>query len=148
MCIHLVNKCQKECAWRQICLHTVKTYATLIHRFRNRQISFVARDLRAMLLKLRGVVVCRLPAPQCPVIHIYKNKPPRKAIAENLGPFMPTCCFSLIFISLYIYGNCIMWHFSAAQLIVSSVSFARHVSGEHIQTYSQKTVFHKITDKL
>ena len=24
-------------------------------------------------------------------------------LAENLGPFMPTCCFSLIFISLYIY---------------------------------------------
>ena len=41
-------------------------------------------------------------------IYIYssvvKNKPPRKALAENLGPFMPTCCFSLIFISfIHIY---------------------------------------------
>ena len=26
----------------------------------------------------------------------FKNKPPRKALAENLGPFMPTC-FSLIY---------------------------------------------------
>ena len=46
---------------------------------------------------------------QCVCIYLYiyqvvKNKPPRKAIAENLGPFMPTCCFSLIFISfIYIY---------------------------------------------
>ena len=34
---------------------------------------------------------------------VVKNKPPRKAVAENLGTFMPICCFSLIFISFYIY---------------------------------------------
>ena len=33
---------------------------------------------------------------------VVKYKPPRKASAENLGTFMPTCYFSLIFIS-YIY---------------------------------------------
>ena len=40
------------------------------------------------------------------IIHIHgsvvKNKPPRKASAENLGTFMPTCCFCFIFIS-FIY---------------------------------------------
>ena len=40
-------------------------------------------------------------------IYIYgsvvKNKPTRKAEAENVGTFMPTCCFSLICISIYIY---------------------------------------------
>ena len=35
---------------------------------------------------------------------VVKNKPPRKALAENSGPFKPTCCVSLIFISfIYIY---------------------------------------------
>ena len=29
---------------------------------------------------------------------VVKNKPPRKALAGNMGPFMPAC-FSLIFIS-------------------------------------------------
>ena len=47
-----------------------------------------------------------------PTIYIYiyypcsvvKNKPQRKVWGENLGTFMPTCCFSLIFISfIYIY---------------------------------------------
>ena len=52
--------------------------------------------------------------------HIYnilvvKNKPPRKALVENLGPFMPACCFSLIFYQFFIYiykvcvGMCVWW---------------------------------------
>ena len=38
----------------------------------------------------------------CVVCVCVKNKPPRKALAENLGAFKPTCYVSLIFIS-YIY---------------------------------------------
>ena len=34
---------------------------------------------------------------------LVKNKPPRTVSAENFGTFMPTCCFSAIFINLYIY---------------------------------------------
>jgi len=37
---------------------------------------------------------------------ISKNKPPWKALAENLGPFMPTC-FSLIFIYIKMEVICI-----------------------------------------
>ena len=45
--------------------------------------------------------LCELCFYPCSVV---KNKPPRKASAEHLGPFMPTSCFSLIFISfIYIY---------------------------------------------
>ena len=37
---------------------------------------------------------------QCHIYILVKNKPPRKAVAENLGTFMPICCFSLIFLSV------------------------------------------------
>ena len=38
------------------------------------------------------------------LVHLLRIKP-RRVIAENLGPFKPTCCVSLIFIS-YIYISC------------------------------------------
>ena len=34
------------------------------------------------------------------IYSVVKNKPPRKAVAENLGTLMPICCFSYN----YIYG--------------------------------------------
>ena len=54
------------------------------------------------------VCVCLSVCVLCTCLCVYviyilvNNKPPRKALAENVGTFMPTCCFSLIFIS-YIY---------------------------------------------
>ena len=37
-------------------------------------------------------------------VQVLRINPPRNAVAENLGTFMPNCCFSLIFIS-YIYTS-------------------------------------------
>ena len=55
---------------------------------------------------------------------VVKNNPPRKAVAESLGTFMPNCCFSLIFIS-YIY---ISISFCRGDMFLCDASLLRHSS--------------------